>query len=169
MNTKTKSSHISIGYLPEIKTAITKLHYDYYREKYHFDGYFKSMVSQKLDSFFNDYTVNRDCIWTLHVNKKIEGSILIDGSEKKLLGAHLLLFFVSGHYRCIGYGTQLLNNAISFCKKHDFPKIYLRTFKGLDAARQLYEKNGFKMTNEARGNRWGRIMIEQKFELILKG
>jgi hypothetical protein len=34
---------------------------------------------------------------------------------------------------------------------------------GLDAARNLFERNGFVMTDEFRGDRWGTKVFEQTF------
>ncbi len=40
----------------------------------------------------------------------------------------------------------------------------LWTFKGLDAARQLYERNGFRLGEEYTGAQWGVNLMEQRFE-----
>jgi hypothetical protein len=41
------------------------------------------------------------------------------------------------------------------------------TFEGLDAARHLYEKNGFRLAEQQRGIQWGREVNEQRFVLPL--
>jgi hypothetical protein len=42
--------------------------------------------------------------------------------------------------------------------------VYLNTFKGLDAARALYDRAGFRLVAEATGSTWGREVTEQRFE-----
>ena len=46
----------------------------------------------------------------------------------------------------------------------DFARTGLWTFKGLDAARHLYERNGFRLVNEYAGAQWGVNLMEQRFE-----
>ena len=43
----------------------------------------------------------------------------------------------------------------------------LWTFAGLDAARRLYERAGFRLAEERRGTQWGIEVTEQRFELCL--
>ena len=38
-----------------------------------------------------------------------------------------------------------------------------QTFKGLDAARHLYEAAGFKLAEESEGRQWGSVVVEQRF------
>ena len=64
-------------------------------------------------------------------------------------------------------GKMLLEEAVEFCRKKKFDRVYLWTFAGLDPARHLYEKFGFKLCEEFKGDQWGRTMTEQRFELIL--
>ncbi|MFP3710951.1 MarR family transcriptional regulator, partial [Paraburkholderia sp. SIMBA_009] len=45
----------------------------------------------------------------------------------------------------------------------DIDETYLWTFKGLDAARHLYESAGFVLTQEAEGTQWGGAVVEQRF------
>jgi GNAT superfamily N-acetyltransferase len=60
-----------------------------------------------------------------------------------------------------------MNNAVSFCRAAGYPLVYLWTFEGLDAARHLYEKYGFKLVKEHSGEQWGTAVNEQRFELRL--
>ena len=53
-----------------------------------------------------------------------------------------------------------------FSREQRFPRVHLWTFQGLDAARKLYEKNGFTLVEEHSFTDWGSPITEQKFELI---
>jgi hypothetical protein len=46
----------------------------------------------------------------------------------------------------------------------DFARTGLWTFKGLDAARHLYERKGFRLVQEYEGAQWGVVLTEQRFE-----
>jgi GNAT superfamily N-acetyltransferase len=64
-------------------------------------------------------------------------------------------------------GNRLMQKAVSFCKNNGYRRVYLWTFEGLQAARHLYEKFGFKLTLQSQGAQWGTRVTEQKFELEL--
>jgi GNAT superfamily N-acetyltransferase len=72
---------------------------------------------------------------------------------------------VSDHVRGMGAGAALLGAAMEFCRSRRYDRVFLWTFEGLDAARHLYEKAGFRLVFERRGARWGVEVNEQKFEL----
>lgn len=62
----------------------------------------------------------------------------------------------------------MISRALNFCRATGYRKVFLWTFKGLDAARALYEKMGFKLSEEQAVTQWGQAVIEQKFELYLE-
>jgi GNAT superfamily N-acetyltransferase len=74
------------------------------------------------------------------LDERIVGSIAIDGQD--LSTAHLRWFILDDGCRGSGVGRQLLRAAVEFCDQHGFDAIQLWTFKGLDAARRLYERPG---------------------------
>ena len=63
---------------------------------------------------------------------------------------------------------MLIKEAVEFCKNKKFLRVYLWTFAGLDPARHLYEKFGFRICEEFEGNQWGKAVTEQRFELIIQ-
>ncbi|MBI1772590.1 MAG: GNAT family N-acetyltransferase, partial [Burkholderiales bacterium] len=77
--------------------------------------------------------------------------------------AHLRWFIVDDELRGGGIGRRLLKEAISFCEQQQFSEIQLWTFKGLDAARRLYEEAGFVLLEELPGRQWGEEVVEQRF------
>ena len=77
-------------------------------------------------------------------------------------------FLVEDKHQGRGIGQQLLNMALDFCRQAGFKRVYLTTFAGLDAARHLYERAGFKLYEEVEDRHWGEPLLEQKFELWLK-
>jgi hypothetical protein len=64
-----------------------------------------------------------------------------------------------------------MQEAMSFCEQKRFKRVYLTTFAGLNAARHLYEKFGFRLCHEEDGSHLtGKSsLVEQVFELILPG
>ncbi len=94
---------------------------------------------------------------------KIVGSVAIDGEDLGQQQAHLRWFILDDSCRGTGIGRRLLSEAMAFCDSRQFSAVQLWTFKGLDAARKLYESFGFTLTREWQGDQWGKMMTEQQF------
>ena len=154
------------GYIPGSIGRVAGMHGTYYQQHWGFGLFFEAKVATELASFLSRYDEQRDGFWTALVAGNIEGSITIDGSHAAVEGAHLRWFIMSDALRGKGVGNQLMSTAIGFCQSRGYRRVYLWTFEGLNAARHLYEKNGFKLVDQQRGVRWGREVNEQRLELI---
>ena len=144
---------------------ISEIHGTYYREYWGFGIYFEAKVATELSEFLTRYEKSRDGIWLAVMDKRVEGSVIIDGIDGGNKGAHLRWFILSDALRGKGVGRRLINRAIDFCRQKPYKKVYLWTFEGLDTARHLYESVGFKLVKQRSGNQWGAEVIEQCFEL----
>lgn len=153
------------GYRPGAIGRVAEMHAEYYARHWNFGPFFEAKVATELADFMIRYDTDRDAFWSVVENDRIEGSITIDGIHAHDEGAHLRWFIMSDVIRGEGFGNRLLHDAISFCKKQHYPRVYLWTFSGLHAARKLYEKFGFMLVHEEPGTQWGTASIEQKFIL----
>ena len=88
---------------------------------------------------------------------------MIDGEDLGQQEAHLRWFILDDSCRGTGIGRRLLSEAMAFCDSRQFSAVQLWTFKGLDAARKLYESFGFTLIREWQGEQWGKVMTEQQF------
>jgi GNAT superfamily N-acetyltransferase len=156
---------ILMGYIPGAIGRIAELHATYYQRYWGFGLFFEAKVAMELSQFLSRFDQTRDGFWTLCLNNRIEGGIAIDGIKAPTDGAHLRWLIVSPEKQGCGFGNQLMEEAISFCKERNYSRVYLWTFEGLHAARHLYEKFGFKLIEQYEGTQWGKKVIEQKFEL----
>ena len=155
---------IQSHYQPSAIGRIVTLHVDFYSKLVGFGLPFEAKVARELTAFCENYDPERDGLWLAMRDGSIEASIAIDGSHAATDGAHLRWFIASDATRGSGIGTELMTLAMAFCKSCHYKSVYLNTFAGLDAARHLYEKHGFKLMHEQRGNMWGAEVNEQRFE-----
>lgn len=153
------------GYQPGIIGRVTELHALYYSLEWNFGSIFETKVATELSSFISRYDESKDCIWSLIIDGTLEGSITIDSSSEDSNIAHLRWFIVSDKIKGIGAGKHLMSKAIDFCNLLSFNKVYLWTFQGLEPAKYLYQKFGFKLVEELNGSQWGTTVTEQKYEL----
>ncbi len=155
------------GYVPGAIGRIAEMHATYYSEHWGFGLFFESKVATGLSEFLNRLDAARHGFWLATIDGKTVGSISIDGIKSNTEGAHLRWFIVASQYQGRGIGSVLIREAIEFCKQADLRRVYLWTFSGLDAARHLYEKHGFRICEEHEGGQWGVNVTEQMFELAL--
>jgi len=156
------------GYVPGAIGRITELHAAYYGTNWDFGLFFESKVATELSEFWRRFDPGRDGFWTATQGGCIEGALAIDGALAGTEGAHLRWFIVSDAIRGKGIGNRLMEEAVGFCKRKGYPRIFLWTFQGLHPARHLYEKFGFRQVDQVEGKRWGKQVLEQRFVLALR-
>ncbi|AHB04930.1 MULTISPECIES: bifunctional helix-turn-helix transcriptional regulator/GNAT family N-acetyltransferase [Pandoraea] len=149
------------GYRPGCIGDIASLHGRFYAEHWGFGAFFEKRVATELAEFAGNLPADGKRLW-LHVeNGRTLASLAIDG-EPGTGKAHLRWFIVDDSLRGTGVGRHLLTQAMAFVDAQ-FHETCLWTFKGLDAARHLYESFGFRLASEAEGEQWGSRVVEQKF------
>jgi len=155
------------GYFPGVVGKITEAHAIYYNEKWGFDVTFETQVGKELSEFLMEFQKGRDGLWVATVGAEFAGSIAIDGRMAETEGARLRWFLVLPKFHGKGIGKGLITRAMEFCKKRKYERVFLWTFEGLDRARFLYEREGFRLSEEHSIFQWGQNIKEQKFELNL--
>jgi GNAT superfamily N-acetyltransferase len=155
------------GYFPGVVGRVTEMHAAYYHRDWGFDASFEIQVATELCAFVASLDPHRDGLWSAVCDSRAVGSIAIDGREARTSGARLRWFLVLPEFQGSGIGTQLIQTAVGFCRQRGYPRIFLWTFQGLAAARKLYEKSGFILSETHDVAQWGQRIREQKFELKL--
>ena len=155
------------SYVPGAIGRVAELHGIYYYENWNFGLFFEAKVASELSEFLQRFDETQDGFWTVCVDDRVEGSVAIDGMNAEKGGAHLRWLILSEKIRGRGMGNRLMDEAVSFCRKKGYKRVYLWTFEGLHAARHLYEKFGFRLKEQLEGTQWGTKVLEQKFVLDL--
>ena len=155
---------IHSGYTVGCIGRVVQLHADFYSKLVGFGLLFEAKVARELAQFCEDFDAKRDGLWLAVIDGAVHGSIAIDGTHAQTDGAHLRWFITSELLHGQGVGSTLMTQALAFCDSKGYKRVYLNTFAGLDAARHLYEKQGFQLTHESIGLTWGSQVREQRFE-----
>lgn len=151
------------GYQPGAIGRIAQMHGEYYARHHDFGAFFEGKVAGGVAEFATRLSSPVNQIWLAMREGKIVGSVAIDGEDLGQQQAHLRWFILDDSCRGTGIGRRLLSEAMAFCDSGQFSAVQLWTFKGLDAARKLYESFGFTLTREWQGDQWGKMMTEQQF------
>ncbi|MGS1109746.1 bifunctional helix-turn-helix transcriptional regulator/GNAT family N-acetyltransferase [Achromobacter anxifer] len=155
------AEQIHAGYLPGCIGDVASLHARYYALASGFGVYFERKVATELAEFAEGLPAAGKNMWLYADNGRTLASIVIDG-DLAAREAHLRWFIVDESLRGMGVGRALLERAMAFVDAH-YDQTYLWTFKGLDAARHLYEAAGFTLAEESEGRQWGSVVVEQRF------
>lgn len=155
------------GYVPGCIGDVAGLHARFYAQHAGFGVYFEQKVATELAAFAGSLPHARKGLWLCVAGGRTLASLAIDadeegGEEGTGRQAHLRWFIVDESLRGTGMGRELLARAMRFVDAH-FEETYLWTFRGLDAARHLYESFGFALAEEAEGEQWGSRVTEQRF------
>jgi len=153
-------------YLPGLMSRIIEMQARYYYKFWNFGLAYEISVAGELAEFMSAYDQEKDVLLYALSEEKVIGSISINGSNKSNGEAQLRWFIMDDDYIGYGVGTKLMDHALAFCTRKNFRKVFLKTFKGLEMARNLYERNGFKLSGENINTRWGPPVIEEVYERL---
>jgi len=155
------------GYRPGALADIVGLHARYYSKHWNFGLPFETKVGMELAEYLARRDDDQDLFLAAYGEDGAVASVVVDASGGGPRGAHLRWFIVSEEMQGKGLGADLLGRALSFCDGRGYPRIWLTTFAGLDAARSLYERHGFVLSSEDEIDQWSGGVREQTFERIM--
>lgn len=158
------NAQIHEGYLPGCIGDIASLHARYYAQASGFGVYFERKVATELAEFAEGLPEPGKNLWVYVDGGRTLASIAIDGDLADRQ-AHLRWFIVDESLQGMGVGRALLARAMAFVDER-YDDTYLWTFKGLDAARHLYEAAGFTLAQQSEGRQWGSVVVEQRFNRV---
>jgi GNAT superfamily N-acetyltransferase len=143
---------------------VAHLHGTLYSHTYQFGSMFEYYVMKSLTEFIIDRDGGE--LWIAEVDGKMVGSIAITKSSDHM--AQLRWFILDENYHGRGIGKKLMETAIQFCDAQGYIHVFLWTVSILERARSLYQKYGFRVTEEKPNDEWtGSILTEERWDLDL--
>lgn len=154
---------IKQGYTPGLLGSIVQMHASYYSKTVSFGLEFESLVAREMAEFLTRIENSVNATWSVENNGAVVGGISVDGQDLGQNIGHIRWFIMDDTMRGTGFGNKLMDAAMGFVREQGFHEVHLWTFDGLKAARALYEKHGFVLSQERLGQKWGKEVLEQKF------
>lgn len=152
------------GWMPGLLGEVIAEHGRYYETHWQLGAAFEAKVAEALGEWITRYDARRDIILHARDEAGLLGSISLDGTGYPMEGSRIRFFILADRARGTGLGQRLLAELLDFARASGQRKLWLTTFRGLDAARHLYERAGFRLAGEEQDETWGRLLHEQRFE-----
>lgn len=154
---------VSVGFQPGAAGRIVEMHGEYYAREWGFPPVFEAKIAGGLADFVPRLGRPGNQIWLATQAGQVKGSIVVDGEDLGEGKAHIRWVILEKELHGTGTGRKLVTEAVKFCDESGFSETHLWTFRGLDAARKLYESVGFELAEEWSGTQWGFDLPEQRF------
>lgn len=149
--------------LPSDIRAVLDLHRKVYTNEYGYGESFLEYVETTLNDFYSRYDPSKDKVWLCRDNGDLMGFLLLLHHDEKKV--QLRYFVLSPELRGSGIGNKWINEFLDCMRERNYTHAFLYTSSELPAAAHLYKKSGFILTESIPSERFGKPVVEQRYDL----
>lgn len=137
-----------------------------YESERHFTSeVWKQYLSGGVLALVERFDSERDCMLILECKGNPAGCVAVTHTDKDT--AQLRYFFLEPELRGLGAGKKLLDMALNFCIEKGYHHVFLWTVSAQEAARNLYAKVGFRLSQTNENMNWGTPVLEERWDMEL--
>jgi DNA-binding MarR family transcriptional regulator/GNAT superfamily N-acetyltransferase len=136
-----------------------------YAQEYGWGRHFEGLVAEIAAQFIKSYDATREHCWIAEIDGEPVGSIfLVNGSNGV---GKIRLLLVDKKARGLGVGRALVEQCIRFAREAGYHSMVLWTQSILVAARDIYQRAGFRLTAEEKHDDFGVDLTGETWEMKL--
>lgn len=140
---------------------VVQRHGALYASEYGWSVEFEALVARIVA----DFDVARDRCWMAELEGERVGCVFAVHESKAV--ARLRLLLVEPQARGLGIGARLVDECVRHARAAGYRRLDLWTQSGLDAARRIYERAGFRLVREKKHHSFGHDLVAQDWSLAL--
>lgn len=137
--------------------------------EYGYDETFEALVAEIVAGFVRNFDHKRERCWIAERNGENVGSVFLIAHPEREGVAKLRLLLVEPSARGLGIGCRLVEECTRFARQAGYHTITLWTQSHLESARRIYQAAGYQLMHEAPHHSFGLDLVEQTWELELRG
>lgn len=140
-------------------------HRELYASEYGFSTEFSDYVEKYVLKFDEQHDEDKENIWIGEMDGKPVGMIALVRVDD--MTAQLRWFLIEPEMRGMGLGHMLMDTVMDFCNEKGYRHVFLWTVNILEAARALYSRFGFKLTESKANDTWNGNLLEERWDLYM--
>jgi DNA-binding MarR family transcriptional regulator/GNAT superfamily N-acetyltransferase len=144
---------------------IVSRHGALYAQEYGWDISFEALVAEIAAQFIRSYDASREHCWIAETDGEPVGSIFLVKASDDV--AKLRLLLVEKKARGAGVGRALTEQCIRFARQAGYSSITLWTQSLLVAAREIYQRAGFRRVSQEKHHSFGASLVGETWEMKL--
>jgi DNA-binding MarR family transcriptional regulator/N-acetylglutamate synthase-like GNAT family acetyltransferase len=146
---------------------VVERHGALYYSEFGFNEEFEGVVAGITADFIRNFDAARERCWIAEKNGERIGCVFLVKTEEPQT-AKLRMLLVEREARGLGLGARLIDTCIRFAREKGYERIVLWTHANLQAARELYRRAGFTLSEHEPRHSFGQQVVSENWQLILK-
>jgi GNAT superfamily N-acetyltransferase len=146
---------------------VVMAHGEVYAEEFGWDSSFEELVLEIVADFASGEHGGPEAAWIAELHGRRVGCIFCVADPERPATAKLRILLVHPDGRGRGLGGRLVDTALRFACEAGYERVRLWTNDPLVAARRVYLKRGFALTEEEPHHSFGVDLVGQVYELEL--
>jgi GNAT superfamily N-acetyltransferase len=146
---------------------VVMAHGEVYASEFGWDTSFEALVARIVADFAAVPDPARNAAWVAELDGRRAGCVFVVAGEEAAT-AKLRILLVAPEARGQALGDSLVQTAIEFARGAGFARMQLWTNHPLVAARRIYLRHGFRLTDEQPHHSFGADLTGQTYELDLR-
>jgi GNAT superfamily N-acetyltransferase len=145
---------------------VVEQHGKLYAQEYGWNWEFEALVAGICADFVKNYSPEWERCWIAELGGQRVGSVFVVKENEET--AKLRMLILTPEARGHGLGARLTDEAMNFAREKGYKKMVLWTNSCLLAARAIYEKRGFKLTQSEPYQGFGKTdLVSETWALTL--